>query len=126
MSKTAQQHTPGPWRLTGVGKRPAWEFVEALGNSADASDPDPVFIATVSQPPPRYTRRAMTMKECEANAVLIAAAPELLAALVEARAVLESADRYFPSSIKNPDRSRLLNVLANAVSPAIAKATGAA
>jgi len=47
---------------------------------------------------------------------------ELLAALRDARDMLETADRYFPRSIKNGDRFRLLNTLANSVNPAIAKA----
>ena len=59
-----------------------------------------------------------------ANARLIAAAPELLGALKEARSVLETASRYFPKSIQNTDRFNLLNVLANSVNPVIAKAEG--
>ena len=46
---------------------------------------------------------------------------DLLVALEEARAVLETAKRYFPKSIKNRDEFSRLNVLANAVAPAIAK-----
>ena len=57
-----------------------------------------------------------------ANARLIAAAPELLDALKEARSMLETASRYFPKSIRNSDRFSLLNVLENVVNPAIAKA----
>jgi len=38
-------------------------------------------------------------------------------ALGEAKQVLELAQRYFPKSIKNADRFRLLNVLANSVNP---------
>jgi hypothetical protein len=43
----------------------------------------------------------------------------LESALVEAKQVLDVAGRYFPKSIKNRDRFSLLNVLANAVNPAI-------
>jgi len=38
-------------------------------------------------------------------------------ALADAKQVLELAQRYFPKSIKNADRFRLLNVLANSVNP---------
>jgi hypothetical protein len=62
--------------------------------------------------------------ENAANSRLIAAAPDLLAALEQARAMLEKAKGYFPASIKNPDRFSLLNTLANTVNPAIAKAKG--
>ena len=43
----------------------------------------------------------------------------LESALISAQKVLETAGRYFPKSIKNADRFSLLNVLANAVNPAI-------
>lgn len=61
-------------------------------------------------------------EERAANARLIAAAPALLSALEAAKEVLETAKQYFPKSIKNGDRFSLLNVLANAVNPAITKA----
>ena len=59
-----------------------------------------------------------------ADSRLIAAAPDLLRALEEARAMLATAKRYFPKSIQNSDRFELLNVLANSVEPAIKKARG--
>ena len=60
------------------------------------------------------------MQDCP----LHAAAPDMLAALLEARAMLETAKQYFPKSITNRDRYSLLNVLANAIEPAIRKARG--
>lgn len=56
--------------------------------------------------------------------LLSAEAPNMLIALQEARKVLETALQYFPKSIKNTDRFRLLNTIANSVDPAINKATG--
>ena len=47
---------------------------------------------------------------------------DLITALELARDVLILAQRHFPKSIKNPDTFQLLNVLANTVEPAIAKA----
>jgi homoserine kinase len=57
-----------------------------------------------------------------ADVRLIASAPELLAALNDARAMLKTARQYFPKSIRNSDTFRLLNVLANTIEPAIARA----
>lgn len=47
---------------------------------------------------------------------------KLIAALKDARDVLNTARRYFPKSVKNADTFQLLNVLANSVKPAIAEA----
>lgn len=130
MSKTAK-HTPGPWTV--------YHENGSLGSGGhygvEAGDL-PGRFKTIAV----CAHGSVEKPEQRANAALIAAAPEtaaerdrlresnaeLLAALVEARSVLESARQYFPSSIKNPDRFRLLNVLANAVDPAIAKAIGGA
>lgn len=43
----------------------------------------------------------------------------LESALREARMVLKTATKYFPKSIRNPDRFNLINVLANSVIPAL-------
>ena len=58
----------------------------------------------------------------DANALLLAAAPDMLAALREANEVMDLAKQYFPKSTRS--RYRLLNVQANIVRKAIAKATG--
>ena len=60
----------------------------------------------------------------DANALLLAAAPEMLAALRKANEVMDLAKQYFPKSIRNADRFTLLNVQANSVQKAIDKATG--
>ncbi len=92
-------HTPGPWTVSGC----------KLGNSAMVTHGnDGTFspvIATVHDDGTRLP--------AEANARLIAAAPELLAALREADLELERADIY-PADTKARIRA------------AIAKATGAA
>ena len=60
------------------------------------------------------------------SAEMIAAAPAMLAALKDARGMLETASRYFPKSIKNRDRFDLLNILNNSVEKAIRAAEGGA
>ena len=106
MSET--KHTPGPWRIVGE-----------MGDS-------PFISGTMPDGVPDHICQIIETPDAEdyANARLIAAAPDLLAALIEARSLLETAGRYFPKSIKNGDRYSLLNVLANSVNPAIAKAEG--
>lgn len=99
------KHTPGPWTVHSCEVHPHHEIIAECG------------------------RRIATQNDYhdgqdKANARLIAAAPELLDALKEARSMLETASRYFPKSIHNSDRFSLLNVLANTVNPAIAKAEG--
>ena len=104
------KHTPGPWEAWFSDDRKS--IVQSdTGCGGDWT------IATVYKEGPRK-------HEARANAKLIAAAPDLLDALIEARRILETASRYFPKSIKNSDRFSLLNVLANAVNPAIEKAKG--
>ncbi len=55
-----------------------------------------------------------------------AAAPDLLAACKHAAEMLRIARGYFPKSVKNSDTFRLLNVEANSIQKAIAKAEGGA
>ena len=64
--------------------------------------------------------------EDHANAALIAAAPEMLTALHDALDIIQTAKQYFPKSIKDRDTFHLLNIEANSIRAAIAKATGAA
>lgn len=101
----SQKHTHGPWEIQSQGPT---EQVYVIDNRMS-------FVCRMEEG---------TQEQKTANALLIAAAPELLDALKEARSMLETASRYFPKSIRNLDRFSLLNVLANAVNPAIAKAEG--
>ena len=48
---------------------------------------------------------------------------ELLGALQDALKLVQVAKRYFPKSVKNPDRFHLLNIEANSIRAAIVKAT---
>lgn len=67
------EHTKGPWRISrnGLG---GWNI-------------GPERAATVA-------RTGAFMPEAEANATLIAASPDLLAALIEARAMVEAWGAY--------------------------------
>ena len=65
-----------------------------------------------------------TKEEKENYERLILTAPDMLEALHEALKVMQLAKRYFPKSIKNPDKFTLLNVEANSILKAIRKAEG--
>jgi hypothetical protein len=113
MNNGKQKHTPGPWKHGGptILSGGAWNLVVAI-------------LPTTIDPRPTADAAAHTIEEREANARLIAAAPDMLQALEHAQSMLETASRYFPKSIKNGDRFSLLNTLANSVNPALAKARG--
>lgn len=100
MTTKQAQHTPGPWSYSGM----AGDNCIMAGHS------------------PNKKTIALVVEDTPGNRALLAAAPDLLAALQNAKAMLETASRYFPKSIKNGDRFSLLNVLANSINPAIAKA----
>lgn len=105
------RHTPGPWQIE-------YGFVKQ-----ERKDGQKV-VRIVAPHPEGGGQDIAECLECCAN--LFVSAPDLLSALKEAKAMLETAKGYFPKSIQNRDRFSLLNVLANAVDPAIAKAEGRA
>jgi hypothetical protein len=114
---TNTQHTPGPWEHDRM----------FLGNSKDRrsgfvvngpkQDPLPLRVCDIRCSPDA------PLAISEANARLIASAPELLAALQEALEFINSAAPRFPKSIKHPDCFKL-NLVRAAVYKAIHKATG--
>ena len=106
MSPAPRQHTPGPWSLS-----PSFDRVERRVQHGD--NPPLVWgIASgINSAHPDYLPRA----EQIANARLIAAAPDLLAALIE---MLEASER--------PVHERWLSNVRSHARAAIAKATGGA
>lgn len=97
------QHTPGPWKAQGAeiiaaGSREAWQSKIAI-------------LPTTIDPRPTLDAAAKTIEERDANARLIAAAPEMLAALMEL-----CADNYLADPINS---ERMKNARA-----AIARAKG--
>lgn len=116
-------HTPGPYVKERMRLRPNARdrrcgFVINTAWEDDGKPPMSVRICDMR------TNTAVGFSELEANANLFVAATDMLAALEAARDVLEVAKNYFPKSIRNRDKFALLNTLANAVEPAIAKAKG--
>lgn len=103
------KHTPGPWEASHV-------FIE--------NKPNRTIITQREWGGRTIADLGETSAVNPANAALIAASPNLLAACKEAREILKTASQYFPKSIKNPDRFSLLNTLANTIEPAIKKAEG--
>ena len=115
------KHTPGPWH---IGSEQDYSVDRYKRNEewARIRNASGGLIAAVASVHPQGSRKSTDFDTEAANARLIAAAPDLLSALEAAKEVLETAKQYFPKSIKNGDRFSLLNVLANAVNPAITKA----
>lgn len=73
------EHTPGPWAYDGAGRVDAVHFRKPTGNMVDDGSGMKEYIGGLVALP--YSCEAGTM---EANARLIAAAPELLAACEKA------------------------------------------
>jgi len=96
-------HTPGPWCLFDYGE--GWHINQAGG---------PGFIGSL----PRYKHRE---KECEANANLIAAAPDLLEALDSIMEICSQGRQIYPATMAE----RVAEVLITARA-AIAKSRGGA
>jgi len=107
------QHTQGPWRTPALAVY-AGRTKVAQCISENDNEFWPGIEGDISP----------ENAEAAANARLIAAAPDLLAALESAAAMLRTARRYFPKSIRNRDRFSLENTLENSVNKAIAAAKG--
>jgi hypothetical protein len=86
------KHTPGPWKSTDytlvetVGKSTDYTLVEADGDGINEPRLTLAIVFTPSEGSGSY-------KEREANALLIAAAPELISALERGLAVIKAARR---------------------------------
>ena len=103
------QHTPGPWAVTTVGS------CHGVHPAASSNERDDICRVTPHNYHPDGWPAAKA--EAEANARLIAAAPELLAALVALMGEANLGDVY----LDDDDRAKL-----DVARAAIAKATGAA
>lgn len=79
MTTTKTEHTPGPWHTVPVGLVEGRARVQIMASSRWIAD----AVATI-----RYA------SEAEANARLIAAAPDLLAALEAAYTVIRDAEAF--------------------------------
>jgi len=64
-----------------------------------------------------------TKQEARQAARMMLAAPDMLQALKDALEIFKTARKYFPKSVRNADRFNLINIEANSVRNAIAKAT---
>ncbi len=105
MRKSTPTPTPGPWiALRGVDGEPhRWGVFQAVADRPN------YHIASVENGAP-----GDTLKTEEANARLFAAAPDLLALLVEARSWVDGDEKIFP---REQD-------ICNRIDAAIAKARG--
>lgn len=104
---TTSKHTPGTWEADNFR---VWA----------GTDENPKYIASLKF----VSDTDVGDEEREANAALIAAAPDMLQALKDALQICGIAKQYFPKSIRNPAKFALLNVEANSIKKAIEKATG--
>lgn len=104
-------HTPGPWRVN-----------KKVNTSVEqATAPQGMVLICQCEDPDG----ARTNKEDEANARLIAAAPELLAAVEEAKAQIEFIwQNYFPIAYKNGNVDKSSLMVINQCNEAIQKAKG--
>ena len=119
------KHTPAPWTFEIDDRR---KFGGNLNLYISIStDYKPVGLNDGSRSIAAITGMARNEKEFQeanqANAALIAAAPELLAACEMSAQLIKVARQYFPASIRNSDKFDLENTCA-AILKAISKAKG--
>lgn len=90
--------TPGPWYVNTHPYQDQPEYVLAKRGWTDDDSSDTVSIATVERLKNLHTGWR-TKEECEANARLIAAAPEMLSALINIAGSATVVQRGTPESI---------------------------
>lgn len=105
MKTKTQTHTPGPWQLSGH------EVIVKNHGSVAIATTDIGMVAT--------------KEEREANARLIAAAPELLSALENAEASIELVRCLDAGEAIDTEADNMLDSLQNRIRAAIAKAKAA-
>ncbi len=112
------QHTPGPWYWIGDSLTHRQFDIYTPYGIDDRHE----HVCTVNNlPHDRLMSRPLD--RANANARLIAAAPELLEALEMAQELIEASRQYFPKSIKHGDKFKLENTNAT-IGRALAKARG--
>jgi hypothetical protein len=102
-------HTPGPWRVGNAG-------FTVFGPKTER--PAPVVVAEIPPPTPRVSR-----EERKANARLIAAAPEVLAALETSLKWLEAAQADEPEDFDSPELRSAVDAARRAVALARGEVT---
>ena len=119
--REGQQHTPGPWRVHGINKETGSISIGPVGglyviaDVTNAASFGEMLAGAMKRGSGRFDQKDGHTQW--ANARLIAAAPELLAALKEARLQIEYLDAKFQPT------GTSANVLAR-IESAIAKAEG--
>jgi hypothetical protein len=111
------KHTPGPWKTEPNHDNIIEQNKEGRTNIRSANDWN---IARVWE---GSTDSEFTQEQSYANARLIASAPTMLNALIEAEKLINSIRQYMPKSIQNADRFNFENINANVIKAAIQKAT---
>lgn len=104
-SQPMSKHTPGPWH---VGIEPTMNTIRIRDNGMDALPIATIFYSDGGKP--RYQR-----EESTANARLIAAAPDLLEACIEAHECIRTGGHF-------ADSNRTMERLAAAIAKAEGKA----
>ena len=111
------KHTPGPWEISAkYGRRSDGSI--AIMTKTPEGEKIPVAYANLTADVPAKVRQEMSCdEESEANARLIAAAPELLY-------TIRAAKRWLETMLDFPEHRPAAHTMINAIDAAIAKAEG--
>ena len=104
-------HTPGPWKYEDN------KIVSTTQYEPRYEEDEPTNVTVVN------LLGAMGGDDVSADIRLIAAAPTMLNALIEAEKLINSMRQYMPKSVQNADRFNFENINANVIKAAIQKAT---